>query len=405
MFDPQKVRNDFPALQQDIYGKPLVYLDNAATTQKPRIVIDAVSGYYESINSNVHRGVHYLSQKATEAYESARERVRRLLNAGHSREIIFTRGTTESINLVAHSFGRAFIHEGDEVLISALEHHANIVPWQMACAERKAMLKVIPVDDNGDLILENLDQLLTEKTRIVAVTCVSNALGTVVPVREIIRMAHTRDIPVLIDGAQGIVHMKVDVKELDCDFFCFSGHKFYGPMGVGVLYGKERFLEQMPPYQTGGEMISTVTFDKVTFNELPFRFEAGTPNVADVIGLDKAIGYVSDTGMEEVWKYEAELIHYALQKLQNTPGVRIIGHPMERMGVISFLIEGIHPYDAGTIIDRMGVAIRTGHHCAQPVMDRFGIPGTLRASFALYNTIGEVDRLCEAINLTRKMFG
>jgi len=404
-FDVAKIRNDFPALHQTIYGKPLVYLDNAATSQKPKLVIDAISEYYSTINSNVHRGVHYLSQQATDAFEKTRIHIRQFINARHSHEIIITKGATDSINLVANSFGKKFLNEGDEVIISALEHHANIVPWQMICKEKKASLKVIPMNDNCELLRDEFDRLISEKTRIVAVTHISNAMGVINPIRKIIEVAHLHKIPVLIDGAQGIVHEKVDVQELDCDFYCFSSHKFYGPMGVGILYGKEKLLNQMPPYQTGGEMIKSVTFEKTTFNELPFKFETGTPNVADVIGFDAALNYLEQTGLENIFKYEKELLDYATLELKKISGLQIIGDVTDKAGVISFNLEGIHPYDAGTIIDKFGIALRTGNHCAQPVMDRLKIQGTMRASFAFYNTREEADRLVEAIKKVKEMFG
>ena len=404
-FDIKKIRKDFPALHQEIYGKPLVYLDNAATTLKPQVVIDSITNYYSTINSNVHRGVHYLSQQATEEFENTRKNIRKYINARNTHEIIFTKGTTESINLVANSFGKKFLSHGDEVIISELEHHANIVPWQMICGEKGAKLKVIPINDNGELILKKYKNLITDKTKIVSVSHISNTLGTVNPIKEIIDIAHQHDIPVMIDGAQGIVHEKIDVQELDCDSYCFSSHKFYGPMGVGVLYGKEKYLEEMPPYQTGGEMIKTVTFKKTTFNELPFKFETGTPNVADVIGFGSAIDYVKKIGIENIIRYEKELLKYATEMLSGIQGLRIYGEAKKKAGVISFLLKDIHPYDAGIIIDKLSIAVRTGQHCAQPVMDRFDIPGTIRASFALYNTKEEIDKLVEAILKVQEMFG
>ena len=400
-----KIRKDFPALHQQVYGKPLVYLDNAATTLKPQVVIDAISNYYSTINSNVHRGVHYLSGQATDAFENARNTVKDYINAANNKEIIFTKGTTDSINLVAFSFGKKFITKDDEIIISTTEHHANIVPWQMICEEKGAMLKIIPMNDDGELIIEEFKNLITEKTKIVAVSHISNSLGTVNPVKEIIEIAHQQNIPVMIDGAQGIVHEKVDVQQLDCDFYCFSSHKMYGPMGVGVLFGKEEWLEQMPPYQTGGEMIKTVTFEKTTFNELPFKFETGTPNVADVIGFNATLEYITNIGFKTIKKYEVELLNYATNKLAEIKDLRIIGNAKHKAGVISFLLKDIHPYDAGTIIDKLGIALRTGNHCAQPVMDRLNIQGTLRASFAFYNTKDEVDKLVEAIIKVQEMFG
>jgi len=383
----------------------LVYLDSAATTLKPQAVIDAISNYYSTINSNVHRGVHYLSQQATDAFENTRNSVKDFINARSSKEIIFTKGTTESINLVASSFGKKFIGKNDEIIISAVEHHANIVPWQMICEEKGAHLKTIPVDENGELIIEEFKKLLTKKTRVVSIPHISNSLGVINPIKEIIEIAHQHKIPVMIDGAQGIVHEEVDVQELDCDFYCFSGHKLYAPMGIGVLYGKEKLLEEMPPYQTGGEMIQSVTFEKTTFNELPFKFEAGTPNVADAIGLEAALKYLQTIGIEEISKYEKGIYDYATEKLSAIEGLEIIGNPDNKAGVISFNLKNIHPYDAGTILDRFGIAVRTGNHCAQPTMDRFDITGTIRASFGLYNTKKEVDSLAEALLKVKEMFG
>lgn len=403
-FDVHTIRKDFPALNQTVYGKPLVYFDNAATSQKPQHVIQKIVEYYSSTNSNVHRGVHYLSQKATEAFENTRESIREYINAKSTREVIITKGATDSINLVAFSFSKKYLNKGDEVLISASEHHANIVPWQMACQERDASLRIIPLDDALEIDLQKYRSMLTDKTKIVAVGHISNALGTVHPIREMIRLAHDRNIPVLIDGAQGIVHEKVDVRALDCDFYCFSSHKFYGPMGIGVLYGKEKWLEELPPYQTGGEMIENVTFEKTTFNGLPFKFETGTPNVADVIGFEAALEYIKGIGIEKIKAYEEELTDYALKKLNEIEGMEIIGPHIKRAGVISFNLKDIHPYDAGTIIDRYGIAVRTGNHCAQPVMDYLQLPGTIRASFAFYNTKEEVDRLVEALLKVKEMF-
>lgn len=403
MLDINKIRADFPILQQNIYGKPLVYFDNAATNQKPQCVIDTLVEYYKSENSNIHRGVHYLSQKATIAFENARETVKAFINANSSSEIIFTRGTTESINLVAQSFGKKFIKEGDEVIISAMEHHSNIVPWQMICEEKKALLKVIPFFENGELDINAFENLISEKTRIIAITHVSNALGTINPIKEIIQKAHSKNIPVLIDGAQGIAHSKVDVQELDCDFYCFSGHKIYAPMGIGVLYGKEELLNQMPPYHGGGEMIKTVTFEKTTYNDLPFKFEAGTPNVGDVLGLEKALQYINEIGIDKIAEYEDVLLNYATEKLAEIEGIRFFGTAKHKSAVISFLIGNIHPFDAGTIIDRHGVAVRTGHHCAQPLMDYYKIPGTIRASFAFYNTKEEIDVLITAVKKAKQM--
>ncbi len=404
MFDVNKIRDEFPILKQQVYNKPLIYFDNAATTQKPKSVIDDVVKYYYEENSNIHRGVHFLSQKATVAFEEAREYTRQYLNAANSYEIIFTRGTTESINLVAFSFGKKFIEKDDEVIISTMEHHANIVPWQMICEEKQAVLKVIPIDDAGELDMDAFEKLITKKTKIVAVTHVSNALGTINPIKNIIKIAHTHDVPVMIDGAQGIAHAKVDVQDLDCDFYCFSGHKLYAPMGIGVLYGKEKWLNAMPPYQGGGEMIQTVTFEKTTYNELPFKFEAGTPNVGGVIGLHSALKYISNIGIEAIAAYEDQLLQYATAELLKIDGVKIIGTAAHKAAVISFNIDAIHPYDAGTIIDRFGVAVRTGHHCAQPVMDRYNIPGTIRASFSFYNKKEEIEPLIKAIYKVKEMF-
>ena len=396
-------REDFPILEQQVYKKSLVYLDNAATTQKPQVVIDAMKRYYETINSNIHRGVHCLSQQATEEFEKARRCVQQFINAAHDYEVIFTRGATESINLVASCFGRTFIGEGDEIIISAMEHHSNIVPWQFLCEERGAKLKVLPFDDDGVLCLDQLESLITPRTKIVAVTHVSNTLGTCNPVAEIIRIAHAHSVPVMLDGAQAVAHQPVDVQALDCDFYCFSGHKMYGPMGIGVMYGKEAWLNQMKPYQGGGEMISTVTFEKTTYNELPFKFEAGTPAVGDAIGLRTAIEYMQQIGIQNIARHEEELLHYATEKLQQINGLRIYGRAPHKAAVISFLIGNLHPYDVGVLLDHQGVAVRTGHHCTQPIMDRFGIPGTVRASFALYNTREEVDALVAAVERATNM--
>jgi len=404
-FDVNKIRKDFPALNQKVNGQQLVYFDNAATTQKPQVVIDALTNYYSTINSNIHRGVHHLSQMATNAFENTREHIRKFVNAERTHEIIITKGATDSINLVANSFGKRFIEKGDEIIISAYEHHANIVPWQMVCEEKGALLKVIPFQENGTISIEDYKSLISEKTKIVSVGHVSNSLGVVQPIREIIRIAHQHNIPVMVDGAQGIVHEEVDVRKLDCDFYCFSSHKMYGPMGVGILYGKEKYLNAMPPYQTGGEMIKNVTFEKTTFNELPYKFETGTPNVADVIAFDAALSYVEGIGMQNIKSYESELMVYAIEKLNTIEGIRIYGENKHKAGVISFNIEDIHPYDAGTIIDKFGIALRTGNHCAQPVMDSYHIPGTLRASFGMYNTKEEVDKLVEALNKVKVMFG
>ena len=396
-------REDFKILNQQIYKRPLVYLDNAATTQKPQVVIDALNSYYETINSNIYRGVHYLSQKATDEFEAAREAVRRFINARHAYEIIFTRGATDSMNLVAASFGRTFLHEGDEIVISEMEHHANIVPWQFLCEDRGCVLKVLPFNEKGELCVEQLDQLIGPKTRIVAVTHVSNSLGTINPVKEIVESAHKRGVPVLLDGAQAVSHCKVDVQALDCEFYCFSGHKMYAPMGIGVMYGKEEWLNKMKPYQGGGEMIKQVTFAKTTYNDLPFKFEAGTPSVGDAMGLKAAIEYMENIGIENIAAYEKSLLDYAEERLSTIEGLRIYGQAAQKAAIVSFNIDKIHPSDIGAIIDKLGVAVRTGHHCTQPIMDHFGIPGTVRASFALYNDKKEIDDLYEAVDRAKNM--
>ncbi len=398
-------RHHFPLLRQYVNGKPLVYFDNAATSQKPQAVIDAMMRYYEEENSNIHRGVHSLSERATQSYEGVRLKVRAFLNAGDHREIVFVRGTTEGINLVAHSYGRAFIREGDEILVSGMEHHSNIVPWQILCEERKAILRVIPLTDVGELDMDAYSSMLTDRTRMVAVTHVSNALGTVNPVREIIRQAHARGIPVLVDGAQAVPHMHVDVQALDCDFYAFSAHKMFGPTGVGVLYAKRRWLEAMPPYQGGGDMIKSVTFEKTIYNDIPYKFEAGTPNIGGAMGLGAALDYLRELNMDAIRQFEDELLAYATEQILTIPGVRIIGTAREKAGVLSFVMEGIHPHDIGTILDVEGVAIRTGHHCAQPVMQRFGLPATARASFAFYNTKEEVDAFIRALHKVREVLG
>lgn len=398
-------REDFIILNQKIYDRPLVYFDNAATTQKPEIVINAMSEYYRTINSNIHRGVHYLSQRATDQFEIARKKVQTFINATHSHEVIFTRGATESINLIASSFGKAFLGAGDEVIISEMEHHANIVPWQMICEEKGAKIKAMSFDERGVLNVDELETLITDRTKMIAVTHVSNSLGTINPVKQIIDIAHSHGIPVMLDGAQAIAHSRIDVQELDCDFYCFSGHKMYGPMGIGVMYGKEQWLEKMPPYQGGGEMIQKVTIEKTTYADLPFKFEAGTPAVSDVIGLAKAIEYIENIGIENIASYENELLNYGMAQMREMDGIEFVGTAPHKAAIISFNLKGIHPYDAGVIIDRMGVAVRTGHHCTQPIMDRFGIPGTIRASFALYNEKTEIDRLMEALRKVKEMFG
>jgi cysteine desulfurase/selenocysteine lyase len=403
-FGAEKVREDFPALRATVHGKPLVYLDNAATTQKPRSVIDALTHYYTEENSNVHRGVHFLSQVATQAYDGGRTRVRRFLNAARDHEIVFTRGTTDGINLVAHSYGRKHFRAGDEVIISAMEHHSNIVPWQMVCDEKHASLKVIPMTDAGELQIDEYERMLGDRTKLVAVVHVSNALGTVNPVREMIALAHRRGIPVLVDGAQSSPHMPVDVQELDCDFYAFSGHKLFGPTGIGVLYGKAELLEAMPPYQGGGDMISAVTFEKTIYNTLPYKFEAGTPHIAGVIGLAAAIEYVERIGRAQIAAHEADLLAYGTELLSAIPGLRLIGTAKEKAGVLSFVVDGIHAHDLGTILDMEGVAVRAGHHCAMPVMKRFGLPATARASVAFYNTRAELDALAKAIHKAIEVF-
>jgi cysteine desulfurase/selenocysteine lyase len=403
-FEVEKVRKDFPILYSTVYGKPLVYLDNAATSQKPRVVIDAVSRYYETENANIHRGVHFLSQRATEDYEAARETIRAFLKAAEAHEIIFVRGTTEGINLVAQTYGRRNVGAGDEVLITAMEHHSNIVPWQLLCEEKGAKLRVAPINDDGELIVEEFEKLLNARTRIVAVPHVSNALGTIVPVRRLVELAHARNIPVLIDGAQAVQHLPVDVQALDCDFYVFSGHKIYGPTGIGALYGKSALLDAMPPYQGGGDMISSVTFEKTLYNKLPHKFEAGTPHVSGAIGLGCAIAYVNDLGLESIAAHEADVLAYATEILSGIPDLRLIGTAREKASVLSFILDGIHPHDIGTILDQEGIAIRTGHHCAQPVMRRFNIPATARASLALYNTREEIDALATGLQKVREVF-
>jgi cysteine desulfurase/selenocysteine lyase len=403
-FDVGRVREEFPALKQLVHGKPLVYLDNAATTQKPQLVIDAITHFYQEDCSNIHRGVHLLSERATKAYEDARLAVQQFINAADPAEVVFVRGTTEAINLVAHSYGRTHVQAGDAVLISAMEHHSNIVPWQILCEERGARLRVVPMNGRGELLLDELEKLLTPRTKLVAVSHVSNALGTVNPVRQIIAMAHEHGTPVLVDGAQAVPHLQVDVQELDCDFYAFSGHKMYGPTGVGVLYGKKRLLEAMPPYQGGGDMISSVTFEKTTYNRLPFKFEAGTPNIAGVIGLGAAIEYLERTAVDRVAAHENHLLTYATERISSLPDVRLIGTAQEKAAVLSFVLEGVHPHDIGTVLDHEGIAVRTGHHCAQPVMQFFGVPATARASFALYSTEEEVDALMRGICKVQEIF-
>ena len=402
-FNIKRIRSDFPILQQQVYNKPLVYLDNGATTQKPRVVIDTIRELQETQNSSIHRGIHYLSEQMTERYEAARETVRAFLNASSTREIIFTSGATGSINTIAFSFGEKYVNAGDEILISEMEHHSNIVPWQMLCERKGAQLKVIPFHDNGKLKLDELDELLTDKTRIVALTHASNSLGTINPVKEVIRKAHTRGIPVLLDGAQMVQHGEVDVKELDCDFYVFSSHKIYGPTGSGVLYGKEAMLEELPPYQGGGDMVDQVRFDRTSYNALPFKFEAGTTNYTGAIGLAAALDYLQSIGFQAIGQYEQELSAYTLEKLGAIKGLKLYGNAEERISVFSFLLDQIHPYDAGMILDKMGIAVRTGTHCTQPVMDHFGIEGTIRASLVFYNTMEEVDALVGGIKKTMDM--
>jgi len=403
VFDINKIRSNFPVLSTKVYGRQLVYFDNGATTQKPESVIKALTEAYSTYYSNIHRGVHALSDISSEKYEAARERIRSFINASSKEEIVFTAGTTASINLVAFSFGERYISSGDEVLLSTLEHHANIVPWQMMCERRNARLRVIPVNDDGTLCLDELDHLINERTKIVAVTQVSNALGVMVPVRKIIEKAHNNNIPVLVDGAQGIQHGKVDVRELDCEFYVFSGHKVYGPTGIGVLYGKREWLESMPPYQGGGDMVDRVTFKGTTYNKLPFKFEAGTANFVGAIGLAAALDYIESIGMENIVRQESELTNYAGERFEETGGVRIFGNIKEKISIMSFLIDKVHPYDAGMILDKMGIAVRTGAHCAQPIMTRFGIDGTIRASMCFYNTKEEVDMLVEGIDKVKTM--
>jgi len=403
--DVVAIRADFPILDQEINGKPLVYLDNAASSQRPRQVIDAISGYYEHDHANVHRGVHTLSQRATDAYEGTREIVREFINAGDTKEIIFVRGTTEAVNLVAQSFVRPKLGSGDEILISGLEHHANIVPWQLVCEQTGAKLKVIPITTTGDVDFAAFEQLIGPRTRILALAHVSNALGTIIPVEKFIAVARRHGVPVLLDGAQAVPHGKVDVRALDCDFYCFSGHKMLGPTGIGILYGRQKLLEAMPPWQGGGDMILSVSFEKTTYNQLPWKFEAGTPNISGTIGLGAAIRYLQSVGIERVAAYEHQLLSYATQQLQQIPGLKIIGTSAHKAAVVSFVMDGIHPHDIGTILDTEGVAIRTGHHCAMPVMDFFKVPATARASMSFYNTYDEIDRLVVALEHTRQVLG
>lgn len=405
MYDIQKIREDFPILSRTVYGKPLIYLDNGATTQKPRCVVESITDEYYSVNSNVHRGVHFLSQQATNLHEASRETVRKFINARSTSEIIFTRGTTESINLVASSFTDSQMQEGDEVIVSVMEHHSNIVSWQLQAARKGIKLKVIPMNDQGELLLDEYEKLFSPRTKLVSVAHVSNVLGTINPVKEITAIAHAHQVPVLIDGAQSIPHMKIDVQDIDADFYVFSGHKIYAPTGIGVLYGKENWLDKLPPYQGGGEMIQNVSFEKTTFNELPFKFEAGTPDYIGTTALAKALDYVSAIGMDNIAAHEHELTIYAMQRLKEIPGMRIFGEAKHKGGVISFLVGDIHHFDMGTLLDRLGIAVRTGHHCAEPLMHLLGIEGTVRASLGLYNTKEEIDALVAGIERVRKMFG
>jgi cysteine desulfurase / selenocysteine lyase len=400
----ETLRTSFPILRETVYGKPLIYFDNAATTQKPQRVIDRLVAGYTTCNANIHRGVHYLSQRATEAHEQARERVRRFLNAGSAAEIIFTRGTTESINLVAYSFGEAFCSAGDEIVISAMEHHSNIVPWQLLCERKSMKLRVIPINDRGELVMEDYEQLLGDRVKLVAIAHVSNVLGTINPIADIIRIAHQKGIPVLVDGAQAVSHLRVDVQALDADFYAFSSHKIYGPTGIGVLYGKEKWLNQMPPYQGGGEMIAQVKFEHTTWNELPYKFEAGTPDFIGSTALAEALEMVDEIGLDVIREHEDKLLHYAEDNLKALGGCRFFGQAERKSAVISFLLDDIHPFDVGTLLDRLGIAVRTGHHCAQPLMNRFDIEGTVRVSFAFYNQLSEIDALIDALKRIRSMF-
>jgi len=403
-FDIKKIRADFPILNEKVYDKPLIYLDNGATTQKPQVVIDTLQEIYAKKNSSIHRGIHFLSEQMTEAYEEARDTVREFINARSTTEIIFTHGATSAINAVAFSFGEKYVMEGDEVLISEMEHHSNIVPWQMLCERKEAILKVIPFDDNGELLMEEYKKLLTPKTKIVAVTYASNSLGTVNPVKEITRLAHEKNVPVLIDGAQIVQHGKVDVQEIGCDFFVFSGHKVFGPTGIGVLYGREELLEELPPYQGGGDMVDCVKMEKTTYNELPYKFEAGTMHYTGAIGMAKALDYLGTVGIKNIAAYESELLAYTTQKLEEVEGLRTYGNAAQKINVFSFLLEGVHPYDAGMVLDKLGIAVRTGTHCTQPVMDHFNISGTIRASMVMYNTFEEIDMLVYGLHRVKKMF-
>lgn len=403
-FDIRYIRKQFPVLAQTVRGKPLVYLDNAATTQKPQVVIDTLSRYYTAENANIHRGVYELSQNATRAYEDARSKIAAFLNAAEPAEIVFTRNATEGINLVAQTFGRSKVGAGDEVVISEMEHHSNIVPWQLLCEEKGARLRVVPINDDGELMLEELSSLLGPRTKLVSIVHMSNSLGTVNPVRQVVELAHKLDIPVLIDGSQAAYHMSVDVRELDCDFYVVTGHKLYGPTGIGALYGRRRLLDAMPPYQGGGDMISSVTFEQTTYNELPHKFEAGTPHIAGAIGLGAAVDFIAEVGFGAIAAHECQLLEYATAALSRVPGLRLIGTAREKASILSFVLDGVHPHDVGTVVDTEGVAIRTGHHCTQPVMDRFGVPATARASLAMYNTTDEVDHLVMALAKVREVF-
>ena len=404
-FDVRAIRRDFPILHQQVHGRPLVYLDNAATTQKPRAVIETMSRFYEHDNSNIHRGLHELSMRATGAYEQVRERVRRFINAAEDREILFVRGTTEAINLVANSYGRRHVGAGDEVLITQMEHHSNIVPWQLLCEEKGARLRVAPISDDGEILIDEMERLMGPKTKLLSMVHVSNAMGTINPVKRIVEIAHRRGIPVLLDGAQAAAHVRLDVQDLGCDFYSISAHKLYGPTGTGVLYGKAALLDAMPPYQGGGDMISTVTFEKTLFNKLPHKFEAGTPNIAGVIGMGAAIDYLEEIGLEKAAAYEHELLEYATDAVSKVPGLRIVGTAREKATVLSFVLEGIHPHDIGTILDQEGIAVRAGHHCTQPLMERFGVPATARASVAFYNTREEIDALVAGIHKVQQVLG
>ena len=404
-FDVNKVRDDFPILKQTVNGNPLVYLDNGATSQKPQSVIDAIVRYYTTTNSNVHRGVHTLSQQATEDYEGARSKIGKFINAGDDQEIIFTRNTTEGINLVAHSYARHNVGPGDDIIVSNMEHHSNIVPWQMVCEEKGANLRVVPIDDNGELLMDEYEKMLGPRTKLVSITHVSNALGTILPAAQIIKMAHAHGAPVLLDGAQAVPHMPVDMKELDCDFYAFSGHKLFGPTGIGILYGKAEYLEAMPPFMGGGDMIKSVTFEKTIYNDLPYKFEAGTPDIAGAIALGAAVDYVSNLGFDRITAHEEELLRYGTQALSSISGVKLIGTARHKAGILSFIMDNAHPHDIGTILDEQGIAIRTGHHCAQPVMQRFQIPATARASMAFYNTKEDIDALVKGIDRVLEVFG